>query len=80
MKPIAFFFTQYTDYCQLIKDQSETTITPPSLFQGGKQQTTMGEDKYPFYPIYVPPKRDMKAIKKDFNTYLDKLSSKKLLK
>jgi hypothetical protein len=40
----------------------------------------MGEDKYPFYLVYVPPKRDMKAIKKDFNTYLDKLSSKKLLK
>lgn len=41
----------------------------------------MGEDKYPFYrPIHVPPKRDMKAIKKDFNTYLDKLNSKKLLK
>ena len=37
MKPIAFFFTQYTDYGQLIKDQSEITITPPSIFQGGKQ-------------------------------------------
>ena len=41
----------------------------------------MGEDKYPFYrPLYVPPKRDMKTIKKDFNTYLEKLNSKKLLK
>ena len=35
MKPIAFFFTQYTDYGQLIKDQSE--ITPPSIFRGGKR-------------------------------------------
>jgi hypothetical protein len=41
----------------------------------------MGEDKYPFYPRYVPPKkRDMKAIKKDFNTYLERLNSKKKLK
>ena len=39
MKPIAFFFTQYTDYGQLIKDQSK--ITPPNAFRGGKRQTTM---------------------------------------
>ena len=38
----------------------------------------MGEDKYPFYhPRYVPPKREMREIKKDFQTYLDKLNSKK---
>ena len=37
MKPIAFFFTQYTDYGQLIKDQSQSKITPPSIFRGVKR-------------------------------------------
>jgi len=31
MKPIAFFFTQYTDYGQMIKSQSE--VTAPSVYQ-----------------------------------------------
>lgn len=35
MKPIAFFFTQYTDYGQLIKDQSK--ITPPNVFYSKKR-------------------------------------------
>jgi hypothetical protein len=35
MKPVAFFFTQYTDYGKLIADQSK--ITPPSAFRGGKR-------------------------------------------
>jgi len=38
----------------------------------------MGEDKYPFYhPCYVPPKRDMKQIKSDFNKHLKKFSLSK---
>ncbi len=38
----------------------------------------MGEDKYPFYhPFYVPPKRDMKQIKADFNKNLQKHSLSK---
>lgn len=38
----------------------------------------MGEDKFPFYhPRYVPPKRNMKQIKSDFNKHLNKFSLSK---
>lgn len=43
----------------------------------------MGEHlyKYPFYhPLYVPPKRDMKQIKADFNKNLQKHSLSKVKK
>lgn len=36
MKPIAFFFTQWTDYAQLMKEQSE--ITAPSVYQPKKKR------------------------------------------
>jgi hypothetical protein len=34
MKPIAFFFTQFVDYGKLIKEQSETILTPPGTYVG----------------------------------------------
>ena len=36
MKPIAFFFTQYTDYGQLIKEQS--MVSTPSTFAEKKKR------------------------------------------
>jgi len=36
MKPIAFFFTQYTDYGQLIKEQS--MVSAPSTFAEKKKR------------------------------------------
>jgi hypothetical protein len=36
MKPIAFFFTQYTDYSQLIKEQS--MVSTPSTFAENKKK------------------------------------------
>jgi hypothetical protein len=35
MKPIAFFFTQFTDYSKLIEHQSK--ITSPSAYMGKKR-------------------------------------------
>ena len=35
MKPIAFFFTQYIDYAQLMKEQSE--IKAPSVYQSKRR-------------------------------------------
>jgi hypothetical protein len=37
MKPIAFFFTQYTDYSKMIAEQSEIVATPPNMYRGGKK-------------------------------------------
>lgn len=37
MKPIAYFFSQFTDYGQLIKEQSMTTS--PSVFGGGMKKS-----------------------------------------
>lgn len=38
MKPIAFFFTQYTDYSKIIKEQSEIVTSPPNMYCGGKSK------------------------------------------
>ena len=37
MKPIAYFFSQFTDYGQLIKEQS--MIASPSVFGGGRKKS-----------------------------------------
>ena len=37
MKPIAFFFTQFTDYGQLIKEQANKQFSAPHVYKGGKR-------------------------------------------
>ena len=51
---------------------------PIPIYSKSQRASSMGDEKFPFYhPLYVPPKRDMKQIKEDYNKHLKKHSLSK---